>query len=145
MDIDGVLNSKNWYLRRLSQNRPSDELDPEAVARFSHFVERADVCIVVSSTWRISHTITQLQALLHSKGLENPSRIIGTTPSLNIDRGRGREIDTWLKNAPAIESFVIIDDDSDMVPHMDRLVKTTWELGFQEEHAEKALQLLGVL
>lgn len=144
LDIDGVFNSHDWYSRRTSQVRHIDELDPDAVARFDRFITKADAAIVISSTWRISFTITQLQLMLESKGLKNPYRIIGTTTSLNGDKCRGQEIDLWLRNAPPIKSFVIIDDDSDMEPHMDRLVKTSFDFGFLEEHGKQALKLLGV-
>jgi len=41
-----------------------------------------------------------------------------------------------------VESFVIIDDDSDMKPFMDKLVQTSFNKGLQQKYVDKAIQLL---
>lgn len=41
-----------------------------------------------------------------------------------------------------ITSFVILDDDSDMEPHMDKLVKTDYRKGLQDEEVQKAIRIL---
>jgi hypothetical protein len=67
--------------------------------------------------------------------------LIGKTPT-DFKGHRGTEIDTWLKNHPSVDKFVIIDDDDDMEPHMDRLVQTHPDLGMNEKDADKAILLL---
>jgi hypothetical protein len=59
---------------------------------------------------------------------------------------RGQEIQAWLDGAPRygieVESFVILDDDSDMVHLADRLVKTSFETGLLDEHVDRAIAML---
>lgn len=69
-------------------------------------------------------------------------RVIGTTPTLDGDWVRGKEIEKWISDNYAPKSFVIIDDDTDMEPYMDRLVKTECEFGLTDKDADKALDML---
>ncbi len=56
---------------------------------------------------------------------------------------RGHEIDSWLRTTSLfIESFVIIDDDSDMANHLGRLVRTTFEDGLNTQHVETIIGML---
>lgn len=41
-----------------------------------------------------------------------------------------------------IESFVILDDNDDMEPFMDRLVQTSWFAGLTQEDVKKAIKIL---
>lgn len=66
-------------------------------------------------------------------------KIIGATPWLN--RSRGAEIDAWLKEHPC-PAFVILDDDSDMEPYTDHLIKTDTYDGFTFNSYVKAKELL---
>jgi hypothetical protein len=73
-------------------------------------------------------------------------KVIDVTPMLPGDFVRGREIEQWL-NGPHpksfdIKSFVIIDDDRDMEPFMDRLVQTDTHKGLTKETADQAILLL---
>ena len=55
----------------------------------------------------------------------------------------GKEIDGWLKaHADEVESFVILDDDSDMKPWGSHLVKTSWANGLQPNHIRAAKKIL---
>jgi hypothetical protein len=38
---------------------------------------------------------------------------------------------------------VILDDDADMEPHMDRLIQTSWKIGLQDAHMNRAIKMLG--
>lgn len=60
---------------------------------------------------------------------------------------RGLEIDEWLSKHLDVESFVILDDDSDMDKHIGRLVKTRWNStgsdgGLMKKHIKPAIELL---
>jgi hypothetical protein len=44
-----------------------------------------------------------------------------------------------------VEDYVILDDDSDMLPEQEtRHVHTSWEHGFRMKDMEKAFEILGV-
>jgi hypothetical protein len=96
---------------------------------------------VVSSTWRKYKTLAALQEIFKTNRIL-PERMIGTTP-VSENGYRGEEIETYLKNHPEITEFVIIDDDSDMDPFMDRLVKTDSRNGLTFTDAEKVIEMLG--
>jgi hypothetical protein len=146
LDFDGVLNS--WEFVR--SDRYSGEtggrikLDPLAVSRLNRLVTATGACVVVTSTWRIGKTHTQLCDLLHEVGFEGI--VQGMTPHLARDKCRGLEIQQWIDDAPrynvTVESFVIFDDDSDMFPLMDRLIKTSMDTGLTDEHVERAVEML---
>lgn len=156
LDFDGVLNSFDWWKRRPSKgehtmlDRCLHNLDPDALKRLGRLLEASGAYVVVSSVWRKNWTLLQLQNMLESRGLERQYalRLRGCTPEHQQIRdgktGRGWEIDTWLEVTPNA-NFVIIDDDSDMDPHMDRLVQTEPEWGLTDERVDQALRILGVL
>ncbi len=54
--------------------------------------------------------------------------VIPETSVLGPRMGRGKEIAAWLHLVP-VDTFAIVDDDSDMGNHIDRLVQTTHEHG----------------
>ena len=58
-------------------------------------------------------------------------------------RSAGDEIASWLHGRPEVESFVVLDDDSDMTAVQDRHVKTSFDGGLLDEHVERAIQMLG--
>jgi hypothetical protein len=74
-------------------------------------------------------------------------QIIGATPRSTESKARGKEIDAWLSGSgidrrDPVGSFVILDDDADMEPHMDRLIQTSWQYGLQDEHVVRAIEML---
>lgn len=92
----------------------------------NHIIEKTGAKVVISSTWRKSHSVQELQELLEKVGFIG--EIIGRTPSLYLNKNgeesytipRGCEIDCWLKNTfdwddLAYVRYVILDDDSDML------------------------------
>lgn len=107
-------------------------LDPKAIALLNELLDRTGAKVVVSSTWRHAQDVDEIQECLDGKGFTGA--LIGTTPR----RGyaiRGEEIQAWIDSTHhEVESFVILDDDSDMGKLMGRLVHTTWEKGLQPEH-----------
>ena len=157
LDIDGVL---------ATQRTRFDCFDGQCVSHLNKILEVTDARIVISSTWRIGHTTEELIEICKvghdfDPGDKRPARvedqnnrlianaIVGRTIQLNEYMCRGREIDDWLKDAEAqgipVESFVILDDDSDMEPHMGKLVKTDCYTGMSSEHAQEAIKLLNKL
>ena len=88
--------------------------------------------------------------------------VIGKTPSrcpiLSWSGHRGTEIYMWLNNIFncrnltytrntkeeifKVDNFVILDDDSDMEPFMNKHIKTKFDCGLQEKHSNKAIKIL---
>lgn len=125
-----------------------------------------DTYIVISSSWRnraMDHNVWECM-LYAAGGFDLPVRLcypVIATPKLW--KPRGLEIQAWLDEwpqkyiehhnkynphdepiteAPEIESFVILDDESDMEHLMDRLVQTDGEVGLQGEDVVKAIEIL---
>ncbi len=114
LDIDGVLNSNDWYVYRrdnvamdsVDAQYPFYEFDPRAVKRLNRIIEQTGAKIVVSSSWRSGETVESLQKLLDSVGVVG--EVIGLTPHLWCNKPypdkdgyrvpRGCEIDWWLDN-----------------------------------------------
>ncbi|NJO18712.1 MAG: hypothetical protein HC877_24230 [Thioploca sp.] len=67
--------------------------------------------------------------------------MIGHTTSTRSEyRNRGRNIQLWLKdNKPCI--FVIVDDYSDMIPYMHRLVMTDDNYALDNEKTNQIIEL----
>jgi hypothetical protein len=148
LDIDGVLNSGAFYRERPPEARLalSDEtwwqemIDAEAVARLNRIIAETGANVVISSSWRIVLDAGALRSVLKACGFEG--EIIGVTDQL-VEGTRGDEIVAWLAHtAHDVEAFAILDDDEDMGELVGRLIRTTWELGLQDEHVERALELL---
>ena len=99
-----------------------------------------DAKIVVSSTWRLQG----LKAVRENLKLWGATgEVIDITPRLISDSGtRGQEIKQWLIEHPAVNCFVILDDDTDMGELHDKLVKCDTEIGLTQELADFAIQKL---
>ncbi len=103
LDIDGVLNSKSADMR---------VLNCKAVTLLKQIVEKHQAAIVITSVWRKFNWPERIFNAFSKAGWENPPIIDRTPVLLTI---RGEEIKFWLSQNQ-VESFVIIDDDSDMLP-----------------------------
>jgi histidinol phosphatase-like enzyme len=151
LDIDGVLNYSGCKYKL-----PDSSIyfvDDEKVKLLKQIIDATACKVVLSSTWRIgwihidlmqSTTVSaqdfiSLKNKLNEFGIEFLSR----TPRLESGY-RGEEIDTWLKSwrGEPVESFVILDDDTDMKPHGSRLVQTSFEKGLTQRHVNRAIKML---
>ncbi len=146
LDIDGVLVNHKSLARAKKENATgktrlwSSMIDPYAMGLLNRIVEETGALVVVSSVWRYGRGRTELQEILNDAGFEG--RVLGVTPRMP-EHERGDEIAEWLKSSlRKVESFVILDDDSDMADLKDKLVQTSMETGMLDEHAEKAIRLL---
>ncbi len=148
VDFDGVLNSVGSFIYNnrmrllgLSDIPTHESFDPIACSNLQYILEELpDVQVVVSSTWRKTKTLAALQEVFKTNHIL-PERMIGTTPI--VDRYRGKEIEAYLNEHPEVTEFVIIDDDSDMEPYLDRLVKTDSRNGLTFSDAEKVIEMFG--
>lgn len=150
--FDGVVNTLMIYkepvkARRLLQKDgyyfdlcyPQDKRvsNTTAVLWLEKLCKEFSANIVITSTWRKDYDLACES--LYNSGLSKDVKIIGKTPWL--DGYRGAEIDAWLKEH-SCPAFVILDDDSDMEPYTDHLIKTDTYDGFTFNSYIKAKELL---
>jgi hypothetical protein len=145
--------------------------DPRALDNLKKIVNTFDASIVISSTWRVTDKEFDLWKLdggiyggnkkfrywnelirnLYEYGLDK--RVIGVTPSLCTPSeggysryvSRGEEIKAWLTTNVSlkIESFVIIDDDTDMLDMADtNLAWCDGEDGINDTVRNRAMMIL---
>jgi hypothetical protein len=159
LDIDGVLNNeifpnafwaickqvdlKREQAKSLHKVVMRDEYGnlfcPTAVKQLRWIVACTGAKIVISSTWR-SAGLNEMQTMWQMRDL--PGEVIGVTPFLNTPRGE--EIAEWLREND-VDSYVIIDDDYDMLPEqVDSFIKTNPTYGITFKDAERAVQILGI-
>ena len=141
LDIDGVV----LHGEALWASGDHRHLPPEKIELVAEVCRRAGAAIVVSSTWRAfeetEHRLRGLGLPVHHDwrtGLEYRS-----ASGLYIGEVRGNQIERWLTAHPETESYAIVDDDSDMLPHqMPRFVKTPFNTGIDCEHVEALIVIL---
>lgn len=127
LDIDGVLNSHQWFEKRIKSHGDEDDtrrqhdlsmLCPDLVGYLNDFLNECPCKVILSSTWRRNTHIDEMTELLKLKGFDH--KIEGATPIHN-DRWslRGNEIREWIRthvdNDAEFNRYVIFDDDSDML------------------------------
>lgn len=146
LDFDGVLNS----LSEIAFGKESACFNLAAVDRLNRIVRDAPAKVVVTSTWRVHHSLEELHLLLKDAGF--CGEIIGCTPIFSHENAhrlpdvgmiRCREIQAWIDTYQGpITSFVVLDDmalDTLAAYH----VHTDIEIGLCEHHVEQALAILG--
>lgn len=137
LDIDGVI----CTLR--SQLAYGDQIvcawDPTCCQMIKKLCIANGYQIVCASTWRFNSKIIKY---LNKYDLFN---LLYTDWRTGADRiTRGEEISAWLKNNDNVIEYVIIDDDSDLLPEqLKRHIKTDYKDGFSAENLEKADELMG--
>jgi hypothetical protein len=156
LDIDGVLNTaiyaqhyfdicKHFGLSRKDakdlrhglRDEFGSHFDPRPVGLLKWIIEQTNAKIVISSTWRHSGEET-MKLMWEMRDL--PGEVIGITPLLNTDRGE--EIAEWLRENE-VDSYVIIDDDKDMLPEqLLNFVQTDGEYGITFKETEKIIEIL---
>jgi len=118
LDIDGVLNSVRSAT--VLGNIPHDVtpkglalFDMQAVELVRGLCRDGRVKIVLSSTWRLHDDWEAIGPALGLPIIDRTGRYYeGPTDTCR----RGREIQAWLDMHPEVESYAIVDDDSDMLP-----------------------------
>lgn len=145
LDVDGVLNSRTYTAWQIETQGHADvdQIDPKEVVLLKHIVDETGAEIVVTSSWRIGrgspwcpfHT---LQKELLKQGLV----IHDCTPILRSCRGD--EIKAWIDSQEFVESFVILDDDSDMgeFTETENFIHTSFDIGLTPEHVSQAIKVL---
>lgn len=150
LDIDGVLNHEDWFekvyeqLNDLGGKDNFDELsyfaleiDPEKVKLIQEIINKTGAEIVLSSSWRHMRNVNEILSR------HNLSFIAKTPDFIEAEcNDRGDEIQHWLDNN-TVESFVILDDDRDMLESQkNNFINTDGLIGLTEEHVEQAIKIL---
>lgn len=145
LDIDGVLNSHEFFERRTKPQQFSGmcELCVDLMSRFDRIVEETGCKVVLSSTWRLSPTYMHD---LEVQGL-NTNAIIDRTPTWHRPpdtgwewRERGKQIAEWLAAHPEVTRYTILDDDSDMLDEQTpSFFKTSTHTGLTDEIASAVI------
>jgi hypothetical protein len=172
LDIDGVLNTECYInhfweycklndLARPEAKKDFNELmrdfygnlfDPISVSALKYIVDQTGAKIIISSSWRGSGE-EWCKMMWVERGL--PSEVIGITPHMSrrhedfslpfLERlERGHEIADWLDHTnEAIDSYVIIDDDNDMLEgQLEYFVQTNPIYGLTFQDALKSVEIL---
>lgn len=147
LDFDGVVETIYWDKKedgsftlnshKLGHNELNNK---QAIGWLNELYSHVPYDVVISSTWRISMSLEQLQDLLINSGFNPSIKVIGMTPILH--QQRGLEIQEWIDENNFNGKFIIIDDDSDMCHLLPLLVRCDCQLGFTIYDYNKALRLL---
>ena len=162
LDIDGVMNHNDWFQSKECQDIPKIEerrnyqrwFDPKCVALLNTLTDFTGGKIVVSSTWRLGKSPQQLQEIFKEVGIN--AEVYDKTPRLQIDNSlsdnskvinlpRGLEIELWMEEIynGKVDSYVIFDDDSDMLySQKDNFIHVNCLHGLTERDTGKAISIL---
>ena len=102
LDFDGVI-----YPYASSHRRLGLQASGDAVAAINWLVEMYRAQIVLSTTWRYTHTLDELRARLRGHGIKG--EVIGGTPM--VYQSRDVEISADLQARPGVVGIVLDDDD----------------------------------
>lgn len=150
LDFDGVITTP----------KSKCKLDPERMALLGRILDATDAKIVISSSWRrysleetIKHITDASNFFVGGNPFPYPEAVVGVTERMysfcypNNERHfglpRGCEIEHYLNQHSNIDSYVIIDDDQDMLLcQAENFVHTDGEIGLTEDDVEKAIKIL---
>lgn len=153
LDIDGVLNSEEWFNKCFSSDDICD-LDPDAINRLIKFLDDVNAKIVLNSSWRslnVQSTILEFSTSNYELLKKLIPYIIGVTPQFRKCIKRGNEIAYWMnmlsidynvlvKHGCVLENveiskkyrYVIVSDDSDILRGQN-FVQTDFKTGLTDE------------
>lgn len=145
LDIDGVLN-----LIPQGHDQYGGIFHPHFIENLKHIIDETDAQIVISSSWRYSG-LDVMKRMWKHRNL--PGNVIDITPIHREHVIRGIEIKEWLYKHQDIESYVIFDDDKDMLEEQMENFVNTFEnfthtdyidcgYGLTIECAEEAIKIL---
>lgn len=149
LDIDGVLNNHhtlglNHYIPTplILGEKIHDHLSAWCIYCLNEVIKLTGAKVVVSSTWRLGETKERLQGILDFYGFKG--EVVGMTPHITTTGcRRGDEIQHYLDNCGFdVESFVIIDDDSDMKHLLKFLIKTDNTNGMSYKDIKRCINVL---
>lgn len=148
LDFDGVITTEASYSR----------LDLEKMKLVKKICDETGAKIVISSSWRYNTLEKTIEYITNTDNyfvpipFLMPELVVGVTPRFEIKYKdeyafvpRGVEIRYYLHKHKEIDSYVIIDDDSDMLLcQKDNFVQTDSIIGITEEDVRKAIKILNM-
>ncbi len=162
LDFDGVLNSQKFMRSQFFKDSITGltdaelyllkyeyMIDPEAVKLVNDLVARSGAQVVASTSHRTRYTIDEMNTMLKNRGAT--FEITAKTPrgmpkKFSVCVDRGDEIQEYLSLLEAVgeevESFVILDDNNNMLHLTKHLVLTRDRVGLTQEDVEDALKIL---
>ena len=148
LDIDGVIQSPR-YCVAIDETGWLSAFEPAAMHMVQRLALDAKAQIVISSSWRIGATDRQLKQLFRCCGFKQIATSFHgdwQTKQINgFSSKRGHEIAEWLSRHPEVERYVILDDDSDMLPEQaESFVHTDSHNGMLLQHYDAARKILGL-
>jgi len=146
LDIDGVLRTHEsdcFWSQKLEKPIPPFHkrlFSKEAIENLNYIVALTGAKVVITSTWRIYYTLSELINLFRERGFNG--QIIGVTEMLE---NRGDEIIDWLNNH-TIKNYVVIDDNiSDVITKIPecKIAKCESTTGLNDKVFERVLDIIG--
>lgn len=146
LDIDGVLTSARVHIPS-GHGGAWRRFDPIALEFIEKVGHRWPAKIVLSSTWRDFFDYRSITHIFHNSTI--PELLHSDWKTKNRQANRGLEVEAWLSAHPNVENYIILDDNSDFLPHqMKQLIQTHEEEGMLSKHYQLVLnktQLRGKL
>lgn len=139
LDVDGVLNTNDWIWTHPDRDDDFIHIDPSRVEIVNNLVSKLDCKVVISSTYRILHSLVDLRYGLREKGATFWNRVIGRTDQ--IGSMRGDQIERFMFKYPD-HKLVILDDSADMNRMMQYLVRTNPDTGIVETDIDRAIAII---
>lgn len=156
LDVDGVLNSDEFFREHLNENINVDETRVKLVA---DFVKKTNARIILSSSWRIlfddkmqtarrkGEELIKVFSKYHIEIYDRTKVCISSYGYYDAGE-RFNEINDYIcKNLTPIDKFVIFDDEDfggTLKKFGPRFIQTNWfERGINEKCIEKAFKYLG--
>ena len=126
LDIDGVVCTLRSHFA-YENNEVLQAWDPTCCALVVNLCKQHFGKIVISSTWRFAPEVNKyLDEHKLTKYLHEDWKTKKIKDSI-----RGQEINEWLERHDQISNYVILDDDSDMLPcQFPHFIKTDTDEGF---------------
>lgn len=137
LDFDGVFTLTHaCYLL-------GDYVDHAAVKILNKFLVDNEFKIVVSSTWRKGSTALELSSYLKLSGFNSGLLFYDDFKTKSLSGFRGEEIAEWLSRHPEVQSYIIVDDDDDMLPEqLDNFVHVDATNGFSFRDYHRSLAVV---
>lgn len=149
LDIDGVLRHDDFFKQNINETTADHtdglfKFDTRSINNLNHIVEETGAKVVITSSWRFSWDVGELQTLFKHNKFNG--EVIDSTPiyleSYTHDIPRGKEIQDWLKKNE-VENYCIIDDCNDMLPEQEgHFIWVDDRHGLIESDAERAISIL---
>lgn len=119
-------------------------LDPSKVALVNRLVEKHQLAVVVSSSWRLQYSREALQAMLTARGAtfevaDVTPRVTSRDPSRPL---RAREILAYLEGLAAMPTVMVALDDDDLGGLIAGHVRTSSAEGLQVHHLAQCERML---